>query len=386
MPTLGWIAEKAEERYWESRPRVWEDHPRSSGFTCRQCGIVVASSEELRRHFNVSHPLAMPALYVHGKPLLRESVIRAPIGEDDANLLCCSRCEVQMDGGPWQDLTLEEFRAHFCQARDSIWNVRLVHERLATNSQSDEQYQIRFRIPNGADLNAVDAHFISTLAVEELSHSDLERFDAGLPMDAAAREYGHALGNYALGIVLKERRDHPWSSTEFAEFSSKMRSALETLRHFQRPVALAVSNAIRFNLNDFVDYGVATATELDAALAFFRHRAGAGGSTDSIRANVLDPNIVDRNICPIDSITHRLLSECVQLSGGDKISLDRLADLRHLIQETVPISTQDLAKIHVLCAEGFARLGRVNHTIEHQRAIQFDPVFANWAQRRLTEI
>ncbi len=42
-----------------------------------------------------------------------------------------------------------------------------------------------------------------------------------------------------------------------------MCSALETLTPIPRPVAMAVSDSIRFNLNDFGHYGTATATELD---------------------------------------------------------------------------------------------------------------------------
>src|SRR2546430_7993166 len=145
-----------------------------------------------------------------------------------------------MDGGPWIRLSLSKFRAQFSRLTNSTWNVRLVHERSEDDSRTEEEYHIRFRIPGIAALNAVDKHFIQTLVLEELRHSDLNRFEAGLPVDVPAREYGGALGDYALGLLLKERHEPPRSHVGFEEVGGKMRSALEGLRFFNRPVALAV--------------------------------------------------------------------------------------------------------------------------------------------------
>ena len=48
----------------------------------------------------------------------------------------------------------------------------------------------------------------------------------------------------------------PRAPVDFAEVALKMKGALEVLREFDRPVALAVVGATRFNLDDFHDYGV----------------------------------------------------------------------------------------------------------------------------------
>jgi hypothetical protein len=268
MPTVGWILEDAVERFWEGQPKPAPVHVPRRVFVCKRCGRKLQSSEDLRRHFSLEHPLELPALYVCGEPLLRESVLRATVKESDVELVQCTRCEVQIDGGRWQQLSLPDFRQHFTQTVNSTWNVRLIHERALDQARTEEEYHVRFRIPNTAALNAVDEHFLRTLVLDELRHSNLESFQSGLPVDAPAREYGGALGDYALGIILKERRNQPHAPVGFEEFAVKMRSALEVLKLFNRPLALAVSGSILFNLNDFHDHGTTTATELEIGLGF----------------------------------------------------------------------------------------------------------------------
>lgn len=387
MPTVGWILEDAVERFWEGQLGHTPVKIPRPVFVCKWCGREFSSPEDLRRHFRLGHPLELPALYVHGEPLLRESVLRAPVREDEVDLVNCTRCEVQMDGGPWNPLAPPEFRAQFSQATNATWNVRLVYERSEDDSRSEEEYYIRFRIPDSAALNAVDRHFIQTLVLEELRHSDLKRFEDGLPEDVPAREYGGALGDYALGLLLKERHDPPRSQVGFEEFAAKMRSALQVLQFFNRRVALAVSSSIRFNLNDFHDYGTATATELETGLRFFRSIIGGNTSKTSPSPHQVPvpQKSSKRAVCPVDQITHRLLSACTRLSGGN-MSLAELETLRQLTRGTVAVSEQDLAKVHVMCAEGYMRLARPADARWHLQAIQFDPSFKDWAQRRLEGI
>jgi hypothetical protein len=385
MPTVGWILEDTVERFWEGQPRPDPVKSPHLVFVCKWCAREFSSPKALHHHFSLEHPLELPALYVHGEPLLRESVLRAPVRESDVDLLHCTHCEVQIDGGPWNRLTLPEFRTQFAQPTNSTWNVRLVHERSEDDSRTEEEYHVRFRIPDTTVLNALDEHFLQTLVLDELRHSDLTRFEAGLPVDVPAREYGGALGNYALGILLKERHNRPRSQVGFEEFAVKMRSALEVLRLFNRPVALAVSSSIRFNLNDFHDYGTAIAMELETGLRFFRSIIG-GSTTDESPSLVVMPapqKASKRAVCPVDQVSHRLLDACARLSGGGRMSLTELEAIRQHTRGMIPVSEQDLAKIHVICAEGYMRCTRAADALLHLQAIQFDPSFKDWAQRRL---
>ena len=84
MPTVGWILETANDRYWEARSKTavgFRSPPPM--YACSRCSKKFPSADELRRHFHVSHPLELPVLYLRGEPLLQDSVIRSHVTEGD---------------------------------------------------------------------------------------------------------------------------------------------------------------------------------------------------------------------------------------------------------------------------------------------------------------
>jgi hypothetical protein len=317
--------------------------------------------------------------------MLRENVVRAPISQSDVELFQCTYCDIQIDGGAWQRVERKDFRGLFAGTQNSTWNVRLAHNRPEDGSSTEERYEIRFRIPNNSALNFIDECFVRLLVRNDLRHSDLEKFENDLPIDTPAREYGGALGDYALGIMLKERRVPPRSLMGFDEFAVKMRSALEVLRHFKRYVPLAVCGSVRFILNDFHDQTAETADDLEIGLSFFRSIIGGEVVQTSTAAakSTGQQKYHERAVCPLDMISHRLLSACRRLVPDGALSLAELEGLRQLTRGSVPVSEQDLAKIHVICAEGYIRLGASMDAFPHLQAIQFVRPFNNWAQRQL---
>lgn len=386
MPTLGWIQEDAEERFWDSQPVPVLIPDMTPLFFCPRCGEEFPALDDLRRHLSGSHPLELPSLYVLGKPLLRDAALRSPLTVGDVELVQCSRCEVQIDGGQWQELAPAEFCSRFAQPTNSTWNVRLLHDRSMDGSRAQAEYRVRFRIADAEVLSAVDEHFIRTLVLDDVAHSDLERFGAVLTLDAPEREYATALGDYALGVVLKERNRVTHARVNFGEFASKMRSAHETLRHYHRPVALAVCACIRFNLNDFGDYGTAIPAELEPSFDFFLGVAGANGDVPLRRTGARSWEITPHRICPIDQVSYRLSSMCAHLDRGDEFVLADLEELGRFTGGIIPVSEYDYLKIHAICAEGFLRLARADDADPHLRALQFDPAFGAWARHRLEEI
>lgn len=378
MPTVGWIVEGAIDRFWESQPLPAPRDVPPQRFVCGRCGLILGSPEELRRHYSLKHPLELPCLYIRGEPVLREAAIRSTPSATEIELVQCTYCEVQIDGQSWSRIAPLDFRKQFVRSRDSIWNVRLVHERAEDGSRTQEQYHLRFRVPTASALDSVDEHFLRTLVKDELTHDDLARYQAGLPTDVAAREYGAALGDYALAILLKERRTPPHSHVRFEEFVSKMGMAMDVLRAFDRPVAMAVCESIRFNLNDFRDSFPIMASELAPGMRFFQ-RVLALSPTSPTRAASTPERKARRAICPIDHISHCLLSVCSERAPAR----DAIKSLETITEGPLPVSEQDLGKIHVICAAGHLRSGDKTSARPHLLAIQYDPVFRDWAQVQL---
>jgi len=239
------------ERFWEGQPRhVPTPIPRPE-FVCKHCGKKLSSPEELRRHFNLDHPLELPlALRARqmGCSVKASSVPHSR--KTDVELFQCTA--LRGANGRWllAKMAAPEFRTRFTLPVDSTWNVRLVHERAFDKSSTQAEYCIRFRIPDPVALNMVDERFIQTLVVQELRHTELGRFEA-----ACRRTAPHVIRPGAGGLRVGHHSEGTTKSTScpvgFEEFAVKMRSALEVLRFFNRPVALTVSSSIRFNLNDF---------------------------------------------------------------------------------------------------------------------------------------
>jgi hypothetical protein len=385
MPTVGWIHEGIIDRFWESQPKSTLDAHPEPIYVCNCCGKEFFSSEELKLHYNLEHPLELPAIYINGQPLMRESTLRSALRVSDVEVVQCEACHVRPDGGAWETLTVPDFRKRLVEPDNSTWTVRLVHKREVDQARTEEEYHIRFRIPQPTALNAVDALFIGSLVVDELRHSHLQSYEAGLPAEAPVKEYGSALGDYALGIILKERRNPTHAPVGFEEFAVKMRSALEVLRLFHRPVALAVSGSIRFNLNDFSAGAPPTTPDLAIGLNFFKGVCHAG-QQDLACLVLQDPSKrANSAVCPVDETTARILAACRSLDTESGLSLTELEALRQLTRGTAPVSEQDLAKIHVICAEGYLRLGFKNDALPHLHAIRFDPMLKQWAHCRLEE-
>ncbi|HKP02118.1 MAG TPA: C2H2-type zinc finger protein [Chthoniobacterales bacterium] len=382
MPTVGWIQESASDRYWEahSQTAVGFRSPPPK-YPCTQCGKKFDSADELRRHFHVSHPLELPALYIWRKPLLQESVLRSPIREQEVEIVQCSRCELQVNGGAWANLAVAKVAQELTKPRDATWKLRLIHERAFDNAATKEEYRLRFRIPDEDDLAKVDQLFTETLLVDDLRHADLATFHARLRFPPAANEYGAALGNYVLGILIKEGYAPSNAGVAFERFAESMKEALAVLSAFQRPVAAAVSGCIRFNLNDFSADATYGSAEIDGGLMFF-HQIIANETT-SLTAQSKAEAAVCRPICPVDEGTHLLLTSCERLRTREQLTLPELQQLTQLLSREKTISEQDLGKLHVICAEGYIRASRRDLAVPHLHAVQFSWPFAEWAQRHL---
>lgn len=385
MPTVGWIAEDATDRWAEARHRPLPPTPPPALLHCQVCGSSFRTSADFAEHVSRAHPLELPALYVRGQPLLSEHVVRTPLAGADVSVAPCTHCEVTVDGEPVRHLSQAEFGERFVQASDGTWNVRLVHERAEDGSRAEARYHVRFRIPEPADLDRVDALFREALVRDELRPADLDAFQQSLPENAAAREYGAALGDYALGVMLKEQRAPQRTDVGLDEFASRMRSALDTLCHFDRPVALAVCASIAFNLNSFL-HGARVETsvvELGAGFRFFRHVTSRGGTEASGASAAPAPeSLASRPICPVDAVSHRLLSACGRITG-EGLTAQEIDALLALPTE-YPVWDLDRVKIQVICTEGLLRLGRAEEATRFLRELQHTPIFREWARSHLS--
>src|SRR4051812_3088260 len=113
MPTFGWVLEDAIDRCGEAQPALPPRELPPQIFTCCRCGRRFSSPDDLRRHYNLNHPLELPALAVRGELLLTETTLRNTVSSKDVELIQCATCEVQIDGANWQTLGESDFKRAF---------------------------------------------------------------------------------------------------------------------------------------------------------------------------------------------------------------------------------------------------------------------------------
>ena len=380
MPTVGWILENTVDRFWESRARPVVHSARA--FVCGNCRRTFAGQRQLVQHLAMAHPLPVPTLFVRGHPLLRRNVLRSRFKSHDVDVLECTSSAVRIDGAPWRDLETAALAEKLADLRDAVVEIRLFNDRSQDGTRSMSEYHVRLRHAEADTLDQIDEYFLRTLVVEEVSHAAIARFEALLPPSSPEREYGAALGDYVLGILLKERRTPPKAPIDFAEFASKMKGALEILHEFDRPVALAVAGAIRFNVNDFHDYGVRGPAEVVRALSLFRALAGYDTIEDIRQVTVRVPE--QAPICPVDHLTHLLLSTACALADGSALDQGAARALLESLERAVILSDHDIVKAHVIRAEALMRQGRAAEAAPLLRRLRFHPTMKDFARARLT--
>src|ERR1051326_7734769 len=247
MPTVGWKLETAEERYWEHVPAPTPE----PAFLCPYCPERFMDGAKYQEHLGLDHPLELPAMIVGGGALLSEIIIRRPITARDVHIANATACHTRRIGEHERAITAHDLAELLSGETCSRWEIRLTNRRVVDQEEAERRYLIDFRIPAEKELNQVDKQFIRCLAVDKPRHEDLDRFFTGCPPSAVVQDYVGALGDYVLGIIVKEEGHAIHAPLGFEEFRAKYESSREVLRHFDRPVARAVTACVDFNLNNF---------------------------------------------------------------------------------------------------------------------------------------
>jgi hypothetical protein len=377
MPTVGWIQETNIERFWENPyPPERIEPPR---FPCDYCSCVFPSLEDLDRHLGIEHPLSIPVLHVRAQPAASNFSIRTTFHPNDVAILNCTACEISKDGGAMVPMTQKDIASLLAAERSSRCVLTLINERSLDRATATSEFVIRFQIPSADALNAIDKEFIERFArAEHPRIADVDSFRASCPIESAAQDYASALGDYVIGLAIKERHPEGGALMEFDHYKDKFTGALAVLKEFHRPVARAVSSIVDFNLNNFTSSSAPTKLHnVGAAFLFFRAIA-QGQEPPAISAR----SARHTSICPVDIVTDRILDAVHRLSSPRKPHALIAAELEDL-KRWQPLSEYDRTKIAVLSALTQLRLGKFAVAESHLRALRFDFLFGKWAQTKL---
>ena len=378
MPTVIWIQEAAEDRFYEGQGFVLSP-PRPLVFPCAICGDEFDESDLRSWHVSEAHPLARPMLFVRGVLAPTTVIVRKPLCDRDVTVDNCTSVRAVRDGVIVEGVSPEGIGDLVVSTGAGRWSLELENRRAQDAADVVARYEIEVAIPMPAELEAVDRAFVSRLAVDQPTTRDIESFANDVARLASAREYAGCLADYVQGVLAKEGSGAGGSTLPFDAFQAKFNRALAGLsEHIARPVAAAVVAAARLNLND-LESPVVTSGDplLDGCSSALQEIA-----TQSLQhADWASPeHALGAPLCPIDRDTHYVLAAFARLFGNESGSRHPQMEER---VESGMLSSFDRAKLRALLAASLLRAGALAAARRHLEVLTHDAVFGPWALDRL---
>ena len=267
MPTVGWIRETDEDRYWEARAADL-NLAAPARFECPFCSNVFDSEPDRATHISSVHPIERPVLFVNGQTAPSNISVRSLLNPSQISIANCTGISVVKDGAEHRYRSQKRFAVDLSSERRAFYQVTLENARVTDGARTAAKYRVRVAIANETTLNAIDAEFLRHIATDDLSTSGVRRF-ADLCSDFPdGGDYYDALADYAFGVLAKDQAGG--TTLKFERFRDKFSHALVVLSDYSRPVAQAVCASVRFNLNDFAHLHPLSGVQLlDSAIDFF---------------------------------------------------------------------------------------------------------------------
>ena len=327
---------------------------------CPECLAPFSCEADLRDHLTTEHPILQPHLLLGGTRTPRNWVIRQPVNTATLQIMNATEVGLSINGAPLRPTSVTAFRQVLDRTREAVLELHLCTRGAV------QRYDILILIPEKQELHCLEREFMTRLARDDVTVSDVRRFDEALTVGPGAREYSSALADYVYGMLAKDRAGQ--IMLPFEAFPDKLKGSLSILRTFERPLATAVATCIRFNLNDFRGaWQPCGVRPLDHAFWIFRQRAF--GETPDRTAPLPPENGIEYPLCPVDAMTQTILSF---FDAPAPLAALRDMTSRH------DLSDADRVKVYVLLADQTAHL-TPEDVAACREALAYDPLFGEWA-------
>lgn len=384
MPTAGWILEGASDRFFEGTSTVpGPGSPPPPRFACPFCLASFPSKEGLRDHTVDQHVGSRPFFVLGGAEPASTDTIRRAFLPSDICLFNVTSILFSYDGTSFDQHDPQQLAINVSSHSISrIW-LRLENKFSRQAAPIHTDYDLTFRIYSQDRLAQTDKLFVAWLGRADPSVSDVDRFLQSSRIIEAI-EYADALGDYVLGVLVKDGDPRSGIRPGERDYRRRYNSALRTLQHFDRPLSQLVCGLIRFSSNDF---SVAHETEfqpLNFANAWLGRLLGRGASSKETETTVAARVGGCTDVCPIDNGNDAVLSEARYLASRPRWS----ADIEARIDRAGYLATLDpldRVKLLALWADTAIRLGQPSSALESMRKLVGNDCFGQWAESGLKE-
>lgn len=380
MPTVGWIREDALEAFYEGTERTAEPGPpEKPTFRCPFCISLFTVQGELHDHVYEAHRIERPVMLLGGTEPTGRAVVRVPVNRSAVVIANATAVRVSIDGGDPQLCLPDAVPKKLAETTQGELKLVLRNESQANAEPVSTYYAISFRIADAHDLERVEEAFAEILVSSSITRDAISRFLADQRTQGPGREYATGLGNYSLGVLIKERPTSEHLTTPLARYRELYGSALQVLADFDRPLARLIGGIIRFAMNDFWEAGSSTGYwELDLA----RMLLSDPGRTTLPSSEATAKR---RPICPIDHGTARILDLATRMSTQSRWSPILDDECRDIANSEV-LDATDHQKALAIWAAAAWRTGSTESAIEPLTQIAAVYPFNRWAEPYLENV
>lgn len=334
-------------------------------YECPRCSAHFDSAQARRDHFFTVHPYRKPELLLHGQLLGNsETVIHEPVQATDWLLGSCHRASLN-----GRMMAPDELFQALAECRQGFHVLEL------SNQDSTERFELRFCIPELAELQRLEDIFNTLFLDNALSVDDVRRFAEACKSLKTAGEYLEGICQYLYGVLAKDQRGG--TQLSHAQYKERFNRALEALRNVDRPLARTIRGIINFSFNSFVQAASqADAPALAAAASLF-----AGWAGKPVRRWAVAQQEAQARL-PVDHATDRVLSWMALSDKRQERELDELQQV-----SASPIWTaEDRTKALVLWLEWGRTCRSTDELRRMARRLLNDAIFAGYAEQVLEKV
>jgi hypothetical protein len=379
VPTLGWILETVEDRFYERGDGTWQLSPPKH--VCPICGDDFDDAVAVTWHVNDAHPLERPMLLFAGTSLPSSVIYSVPLDPSAFAFANTTTIRATCNGRIVDPASPENIVERLASERRAVFQIELENSRAEDAAKVSASYTVMTAIPDVSELEAVEELFAQHLVRDRLTTSDVREFADVAARFGSADRYSHGLAQYAYAILAKEGDPATGSTLSPDQAQIRMQQALAELApHQTRPTARAVCAVARLNINDVRGtYPSGGNPTLDGAFQLLRALAsdGVGPPEVPLGAESLPP------ICPIDRDTHLVLRAFDDLYRRS-IDPEAVQGAEYIARaKDATLSAYDRTKLHVMLAFCLLERDETTAAERHLNELAHDAMFGRWATRAL---
>ena len=140
---------------------------------CPECLAEFSCEVDLGDHLTTEHPIPQPHLLLGGTRVPGNWVIRQPVNTA-ALQMNATEVDLGINGAPLRSTSVAAFRQVLDRTREAVLELHL------RTRGAVQRYDILILIPEEEELHRLESEFMTRLARDDVTVSDVRRFDEAL--------------------------------------------------------------------------------------------------------------------------------------------------------------------------------------------------------------